>query len=134
MLDNQEKISYMFKVKIEEGKGSFEFPMQLRQDLFQNFGTVRGLYSEKRLDDYVFCLSNLSEHGWHKSVIRNVLGTFNFKIPKLFQANPLPVKAAINILPRNMYYYVTDQSFDCVKSFTGWAIVEIFGERRKNDE
>ena len=68
-------MSFMFKIKIEGGKGHFEFPKQLRQHLYQNFVRIRGLYSEKINHDYVFVLSNLSEHGSHKSVIRNILAT-----------------------------------------------------------
>ena len=124
----------MYKIKIESGKGSFAFPLQLCQDLFQNFVRVRGFYSEKPHKNYVFVLSNLSEHGRHKSVIRNILGILNFSKEKLFQSNNNPVKAPINILPSEMTFFITDDSFDRVSGYSGWLIVEIIGEKKKNIE
>ena len=134
MSENYEHMSFMFKIKIDGGKGSFEFPAQLRQDLFQNFVRIRGLYSEKTQKEYVFVLSNLSEHGRHKSVIRNILGTFNFKWAKLFIPNYLGAKLPINIIPSQMTFFVTNDSFEKVEAFSGWMLVEIIGEKKKNIE
>ena len=134
MADNSDQMSFMFKIKIEGGKGHFEFPKQLRQDLYQNFVRIRGLYSEKINHDYVFVFSNLSEHGSHKSVIRNILATFNFPKHKLFQANTSPVKAPINILPSEMTFFISNDSFEKIAGFSGWLITEIIGEKKKNIE
>ena len=134
MSENYEHMSFMFKIKIDAGKGTFAFPTQLRQDLFENFVRIRGLYSEKLQEEYVFVLSNLSEHGRHKSVIRNVLGVFKFKIAKLFQANSIPVKVPVNILPTEMKFFISDESFEKVEKFSGWLLVEIIGDKRKNIE
>ena len=39
-------ISIFLKVPINNGRGEWEFPSQLQQNLFQNTVHVRGLYSE----------------------------------------------------------------------------------------
>ena len=135
MSENYEHMSFMFKVKIEQEKGSFEFPSQLRQDLFQNFVRIRGLYSAKTHKEYVFVLSNLSEHGRHKSVIRNILGTFNFGWPKTFKPNYMgDAKLPVNIIPSQMTFFISNASFETVDTFSGWLLVEIIGEKRKNIE
>ena len=115
-------------------KGHFAFPTQLRQELFQNFVRIRGVYSETALSQYIYVLSNFSEHGSHKSVIRNILAVLNFPSNKLYQANADPIKAAINVIPSQMTFFISDDSFERVKGFQGWIIVEVIGERKKNIE
>ena len=82
----------------------------------------------------IYVLSNLSEHGSHKSVIRNILAVLNFPSNKLYQAKADPIKAAINIIPSQMTFFISDDSFERVKGFQGWIIVEVIGERKKNIE
>ena len=134
MSESYVNMSFMFKIKIENGKGHFAFPTQLRQELFQNFVRIRGVYSETALSQYIYVLSNLSEHGSHKSVIRNILAVLNFPSNKLYQANADPIKAAINVIPSQMTFFISDDSFERVKGFQGWIIVEVIGERKKNIE
>ena len=62
MIENFEQMSFMFKIKLESGRGSFAFPEQLRPHLFQNFVRIRGMYSKTAHKDYVFIVSNLRDH------------------------------------------------------------------------
>ena len=79
-------------------------------------------------------MSNLSEHGRHKSVIRNILGTFKFGSEKLFEVNTTLVKAPVNIIPVDMSFFVVNESFEKVGGFTGWLFVEIIGVKKRNIE
>ena len=73
-------LSFLFVIPITDGRGSWPFPSQLRENLFQNSVRVRGLYSTKQFkDSFLFTISNASEHmACGKKVITNVLGIFNF--------------------------------------------------------
>ena len=90
-------ISIFLKVPINNGRGEWEFPSQLQQNLFQNTVHVRGLYSESAYPNkQLFVTTNTSEHGRGQKVIRNILGVFEFKRPKLYQFNPQYINAPIN--------------------------------------
>ena len=61
MIENFEQMSFMFKIKLESGRGLFAFPEQLLPHLFQNFVRIRGMYSKTAHKDYVFIVSNLRD-------------------------------------------------------------------------
>ena len=56
-------LSFLFIIPIKDGRGSWTFPKQLKENLFQNSDRVRGLYSKEKIaDSYLFAISNVSEH------------------------------------------------------------------------
>ena len=130
-------LSFLFVIPIENGKGTWPFPKQLRGNLFQNSVRVRGLYTKDRAypNDSLFAISNVSEHsGLGKSVITNVLGVFHFSKPKLFQLNGASVQAPVNLIPSDIKLEITNDTFDRVKTFQGWIWIEISGVKKKNIE
>ena len=128
-------LSFLFVIPIKDGKGEWPFPSQLRENLFQNFVKVKGLYSSKDYKEkYLFTTSNASEHGIGKKVITNVLGVFNFPKPNHFQLNGTTVSAPINSIPSDLKFFVTDQSFKLVNDFNGWIWVELDGHVKDHVE
>ena len=68
-------------------------------------------------------------------MIRNILATFNFPTEKLFQPNTgTLVKAPINIIPSDMVFYVTDDSFERLSSLSRWLYVELIGLKKRKIE
>ena len=129
-------LSFLFIIPIIDGRGSWPFPSQLKENLFQNSVRVRGLYSTKPFkDSFLFSISNASEHmACGKKVMTNVLGVFNFAKAKQFQLNGTSVTAPINVIPSHIKFVVTDENFKCVKSFEGWTWIEIVGVVKKHVE
>ena len=134
---SENDLSFLFVIPIREGRGQWAFPKQLKENLFQNSVRVRGLYTKEKAypDKFLFAISNVSEHsGLGKSVITNVLAIFNFPKCNLFQLNGASVTAPINIIPSDIKFTITDDSFDRVKDFEGWTYVELIGHRKRNIE
>ena len=67
-------------------------------------------------------------------MIRNILGTFNFVWPKTFKPNYMGAKLPVNIIPSQMTFFISNDSFETVETFSGWLLVEIIGEKKKNIE
>ena len=135
---SENELSFLFIIPIESGFGSWPFPKQLRENLYQNSVRVRGLYSKDKAyqDEFLFVLSNVSQHSSRhsKSVITNVLAIFSFSKPKLFQWNGASVTAPINIIPSDIKLEISNDSFERVKTFNGWAYIEILGIKKNNIE
>ena len=125
-------ISIFLKVPINNGRGEWEFPSQLQQNLFQNTVHVRGLYSESAYPNkQLFVTTNTSEHGRGQKVIRNILGVFEFKRPKLYQFNPQYINAPINKIPQDIIFTVYNEDFRKEQDFNGWVYVELAGKKKK---
>ena len=131
----QNPLSFLYIIPIEEGKGEYPFPHQLRENLFQNSVRVKGLFSKKAYKDkHLFAISNASEHGVGKKVIKNVLSIFTFSKENSFHLNGTIVTAPINVIPSNLKFVVVDENFKTVPDFQGWIWTEIFGTPKKNVE
>ena len=132
---SQNPLSFLYIIPLENGRGTWQFPSQLRQNLFQNFVRVKGLFSKKSYgNSYNFVISNASEHMDGKKTINNVLGVFNHSKENLFQLNGTTVTAPINVIPSSLKFTITDQKFKKVPDFEGFIWVEIFGSTIRNLE
>ncbi len=125
--------SLILKIDINDGVGESPFPSySLREDLFQNSIRVVGLYCEKGpMKETNFVISNSSEHGVSRKVIKNILGIFTFSAPKTFLSNPnKEIKPAINVVPENLKFKVVKDNFKLSQTFNGWLIAEISGLKK----